>query len=154
MLGALLLAAACREEPPPEHLRLQGPAPEVPDLPKAKAHLLVFWATWCPPCRAETPQVQALAADPPDGVSVVVLSQDEEYADVANFFGGNPEAALHLRIDSGGTVADLFGVETLPTSILIANGRRVARFEGARDWDGRPMRMLLERLAAEPASKH
>lgn len=152
MLGALLIAGACREEPTPEYLRLQGPSPEVPDLPKAKAHLLVFWASWCPPCRAETPQLQALAADPPDGVSVVVMSQDDEYADVEKFFGGNPAPALHLRIDPGGTVADLFAVEVLPTSILIANGRRAARFEGPRDWDGRPMRRLLERLAGEATS--
>lgn len=142
----LACALACREAPQPGYVRLEGTSPPIADAPAARAHLLVFWATWCAPCRKETPQLQALANAPPEGLAVVVFSHDESMKQVSDYFGGEVDPAFNLRIDIGQEVARAFGVEVLPASVLIVEGRLVARFSGIREWDSHPMRKLLAKL--------
>ncbi|AEI67194.1 TlpA family protein disulfide reductase [Corallococcus macrosporus] len=150
LLGLSPLTGACKREPPPAYLRLQGAAPRLSDAPHSRALLVVFWATWCPPCLQETPQLVALAKAPPEGLQVVVFSHDETSQAVASFFEGPPPAPLHLRLDADKQAGDAFGVDQLPVSFLLVDGRQVARFSGPRAWDSAPMRRLLERLMREP----
>ncbi|MFP2903682.1 TlpA family protein disulfide reductase [Pyxidicoccus sp. 3LFB2] len=149
-LCLLVTASGCRTEPPPSYIRLEGTAPVLADAPVSRALLVVFWASWCPPCREETPQLLELATRPPEGLGVVVLSHDESLQAVEAFLGGPPAPSLHLRLDPGEATARAFGVDKLPTSILVVDGRLVARFPGPRDWSSRGMRRLLEKLAREP----
>ncbi|WP_246137183.1 TlpA family protein disulfide reductase [Myxococcus llanfairpwllgwyngyllgogerychwyrndrobwllllantysiliogogogochensis] len=121
------------------------------DAPGSHALLVVFWASWCPPCREETPQLLSLAESPPEGLRVVVFSHDADLKAVESFFEGPPPSELRLRLDVGEKVAREYGVEQLPTSILVVEGQLVARFPGPRDWDSRAMRRLLERLTRERA---
>lgn len=147
---SLACASACRDAAQPPHIRLEGPSPRIEDAPPARAHLVVFWATWCEPCRRETPQLRALAAAPPEGLAVVVFSHDDDLKAVQDFFSGPPDPALHLRLDPGRSAARDFGVQTLPVSVLVADGRLVARFPGPREWDGPGMRRLLRKLLQAP----
>lgn len=155
VLALFLLAMtwACRSEPPPSYIRLAGPAPVVAGAPDSRALLVVFWASWCPPCREETPQLFALAKSPPEGLRVVVLSHDANLKAVESFLQAPPPPELGLRLDEGKNVARAYGVEQLPTSILVVEGQLVARFPGPRDWDSRAMRRLLERLTRERATR-
>ncbi|MCY1076849.1 TlpA family protein disulfide reductase [Archangium lansingense] len=121
--------------------------------PASRATLVVFWASWCAPCREETPQLRALAEAPPEGLAVVVFSHDEAMKAVEDFLGGPAEAALHLRLDEGEAAARAFGVDKLPTSFLVVEGRLVARFQGPREWNSRAMRRLLEKLIREPSAR-
>ncbi|MFY1831126.1 TlpA family protein disulfide reductase [Myxococcus fulvus] len=152
-VAALLLSSpltACRTEPPPpSYLRVEGPAPRLAEVPDSRALLVVFWATWCPPCRTETPQLVSLAEAPPDALRVVVFSHDTDVKAVEAYLEGPPPGALHLRLDEGHQVARAFGVDTLPQSFLVVDGRLVARFSGPREWDSRGMRRLLEKLIRE-----
>jgi cytochrome c biogenesis protein CcmG/thiol:disulfide interchange protein DsbE len=149
LLSLLLLLTGCKSEPPPSYLRLGGAAPALVDVPEARALLVVFWAAWCVPCREETPGLLALAEEPPEGLQVVVFSQDPDLGAVEAVLGGPPSPALHLRLDEGERAAHAFRVDRLPTSILVVEGHLVARFDGARDWDSRAMRGLLEKLTRE-----
>lgn len=150
LLVALLAAPACRAPPaPPAYVRVEGAAPALAGVPDAPAHLVSFWATWCPPCRTETPGLRALAADPPAGLQVVVISHDADLAAVEHFLGGPPDPAWHLRLDADRTLGRAFGVGPLPDSFLVVRGRLVARFTGPRDWSSEGMRRLLARLVAE-----
>ncbi|WNZ65624.1 TlpA disulfide reductase family protein [Myxococcus sp. MxC21-1] len=90
LLGLSPLTWACKSEPPPAYVRLQGTAPTVADVPPSRALLIVFWASWCPPCRQETPQLVALAQAPPEDLQVVVFSHDETPQAVESFFKGPP----------------------------------------------------------------
>ncbi|QDE83439.1 TlpA family protein disulfide reductase [Myxococcus xanthus] len=150
LLGLSSLTWACKSEPPPAFVRLQGTAPTVADVPPSRALLIVFWASWCPPCRQETPQLVALAKAPPEDLQVVVFSHDETPQAVESFFKGPPPAPLHLRLDVDKRAGDAFGVNLLPVSVLLVDGRQVARFSGPREWDSSAMRRLLERLIREP----
>lgn len=145
---ALLLMAGCVDGPPQPYVRLDGPAPLIDNAPAAGALLVAFWAAWCEPCREETPELLALAERPPRGLAVVVASHDQAMDRVESFLGGPPDPTLHLRIDEGRTLARALNVQTLPTSILIVDGRLVARFDGRRRWDSAPERDLLTRLIA------
>jgi cytochrome c biogenesis protein CcmG/thiol:disulfide interchange protein DsbE len=149
----LVVLPSCRAEPPPSYLRVEGPAPVLQAAPTSRATLVVFWAAWCAPCREETPQLRALAEAPPEGLSVVVFSHDTGMKAVEDFLGGPAEAALHLRLDEGEAAARAFGVDKLPTSLLVVGGRLVARFQGPRDWNSRAMRRLLEKLIREPSAR-
>lgn len=148
-----MMAGACRSEPLPSYIRVEGAAPVLEDAPDARAVLVVFWASWCPPCREETPQLQALAEAPPEGLQVVVFSHDTDLAALESFFKGPPPPELRVRLDPGKQVAHAFGVELLPTSLLVVEGRLVARFPGPRDWDSRAMRRLLEKLTLPQESR-
>ena len=138
----------CSSDSEPGYLRLSGPAPRLDSAPATAAHLVLFWATWCVPCREETPQLLALAGDLPETLGVVVFSHDESLEDVTEFFGGLPEPELHLRLDRDKAAAQAFGVETLPAAFLVVDGRLRARFDGPRRWDSPAMRRLLDRLLA------
>jgi cytochrome c biogenesis protein CcmG, thiol:disulfide interchange protein DsbE len=160
LIGALVaLAPGCRSEPPPSYIRLEGAAPALEGPPDSRARLVVFWASWCPPCREETPGLLALAENPPEELQVQVFSHDTDMTAVETFFGGPPAPGLHLRLDAGKRAAQSFGVDTLPTSILVVDGRLAARFQGPREWNSRAMRRLLEKLTEEnpahaPAPAH
>ncbi|MCY1024029.1 TlpA family protein disulfide reductase [Pyxidicoccus sp. MSG2] len=152
-LCLLVTLCGCRTEPPPSYIRVEGAASVLADVPVSPALLVVFWASWCPPCREETPQLLELAQAPPDGLRVVVFSHDASLEAVGAFFGGPPAPALHLRLDPGEAIGQAFGVDQLPTSILVVDGRLVARFQGPREWNSRGMRRLLEKLMREPVPR-
>lgn len=149
----VVLLPGCRAEPPPSYVRLGGAAPALTDVPASHALLVVFWASWCPPCREETPGLLELAEKPPEGLHVVVFSHDAHMRDVEAFLGGPPAPGLHLRLDEGHAIARSFGVDALPASILVVDGRLVARFSGPRDWNSQAMRRLLEKLSREQPSR-
>ena len=149
LMCVLAAANGCDRTQPRAYIRMDGPAPQLLDAPRTRASLIAFWASWCLPCREETPELRALASDPPLELSVVVVSHDETMESVEQFFGGAPDAAFNLRIDHGRALADALNVTSLPVSILIVDGRLVARFEGSRRWNAASERRLLTKLIRE-----
>lgn len=148
LMGLVAAAAlACADGAPPPYTRVDGPAPAI--VPGRGAVLVVFWATWCPPCVEELPALRALARDPPARLAVVTFGEDEDEASARAFFGGAPPPELGYVHDRGGRGAAAFGVDVLPATFLVVDGRLVARFSGARDWSSRGMRRLLGKLASE-----
>lgn len=93
--------------------------------------LLDFWATWCPPCRREMPQVDALQRK---GMTVLAITDEHEQV-VRRFAAANRYAFAILR-DPYGKVFKLYDVVPRPTIILIdSNGRIAGRWVGLPEGD-------------------
>jgi thiol-disulfide isomerase/thioredoxin len=88
---------------------------------RGKTVLLNFWATWCPPCKAEMPDLNALHREYGEARQFAVLgiNNEEGQAEVAAFARENG-IAFPLVLDRDGAVTtDRFSVRGLPTSLII-----------------------------------
>ena len=108
--------------------------------------LVNIWATWCAPCKAEMPTLDALALLEEGRVSVIAVSQDlEGRAPVKAFFGKAAIANLEPYTDRDNALLAAFGNNiALPTTILYdSEGREVWRVIGGVEWDNAKMAKLL-----------
>ncbi|HTQ53657.1 MAG TPA: TlpA disulfide reductase family protein [Bryobacteraceae bacterium] len=79
--------------------------------------LVNFWATWCPPCRKEMPDLEALHQEfGPKGLVILAIS-DEEAAKVAPFIAEH-KITYPILLDPGRKVNELFQVEGIPKSFV------------------------------------
>ena len=103
---------------------LHGTAWSFEDL-RGKVVLVNFWATWCPPCRREMPDMQALYERfRPRGLVVLAIS-DEDAAKVAPFIAA-ANYTYPVLLDPGRKVHELFGVQGIPKSFVYGRGGRLA----------------------------
>jgi thiol-disulfide isomerase/thioredoxin len=108
--------------------------------------LVNIWATWCAPCKAEMPTLDALAALEAGKVSVIAVSQDlEGRKPVAAYFKEKGFANLEPYIDpDNALLGSLGGNVELPTTILYdSKGREVWRVIGGVEWDDAEMAKLI-----------
>ena len=82
-----------------------------------KPVLLDFWAPWCAPCRMVVPIIEEIASERPD-IKVGKINVDEQ-----------PE------------LASKFGIMSIPTLVVMKNGKIVTKVSGAR-----PKKAILEML--------
>ena len=82
-----------------------------------KTVLLDFWASWCAPCRMVVPIIEEIAGERPD-IKVGKINVDEQ-----------PE------------LASKFGIMSIPTLVVMKNGKIVQQVSGAR-----PKKAILEML--------
>lgn len=105
---------------------LQGKSWHLRDL-KGKVVLLNFWATWCPPCRKEMPDLQALYDKYKERGLVVLSISDEEAAKVSAFIAER-KINYPVLLDPGRKVAEEFVVEGIPKSFVYdRQGKLVAQ---------------------------
>jgi peroxiredoxin len=111
--------------------------------------LVDFWATWCAPCVAELPRVQAAYTRYHDrGFEVVGVSLDETKAAVTDFVKarGIPWRQIH-NASAEGDLVEAFGVNTIPATFLIDPKGVITRLE----LRGPGLDQALARLFANPA---
>ena len=105
---------------------LQGKAWHLQEL-RGKVVLVNFWATWCPPCRKEMPDLDALYNKFKDQDFVVLAISDEETAKVSPYLAEH-KVSYPVLLDPGRKVNDLFIVEGIPKSFVYdRSGKMVAQ---------------------------
>ena len=95
---------------------------------KGRVVFLNFWATWCPPCRAEMPDIQALyeeeATKGEDGVVILGVAGPRIYGnegtaeDVAAFLSENGYT-YPVVMDTDGSLMQAYGISAFPTTFMI-----------------------------------
>jgi thiol-disulfide isomerase/thioredoxin len=101
---------------------------------QGKAVLLNFWATWCPPCREEIPDLIELQAKYSDRLQIVGFSVDEGSPDAVKGFVQKARLNYPVAIVSPEFQAKFGGILGLPTSFVVdTNGRVVQKHVGLRD---------------------
>lgn len=106
--------------------------------------LLNFWASWCGPCRAETPELQRHATEADQERLVVIGVNLQETAAAAERFVGEFAVTYPIVLDRDGSVAQAYGVRVLPVTFLVDPDGRVVAIER-----GQVMRERLEGWAKE-----
>jgi peroxiredoxin len=120
---------------------LQGKSWNLRDL-RGKVVLVNFWATWCPPCRKEMPDLDTLYNRFKDQGFVVLAISDEESAKVAPFISER-KISYPVLLDPGRKVNDAFIVEGIPKSFVYdRDGKMVAQ-----SIDMRTQKQFLQMLA-------
>lgn len=111
---------------------------------RGKPLLVNLWATWCGPCVAEMPTLDALAAKSGEAMTVIAVAQDLQGAEVVDpWFRKAGLKALQPYLDPENGLLDAAN-SALPTSIYYdAEGREIWRVVGAIDWQGDEAKALL-----------
>ncbi|MGY0505628.1 TlpA family protein disulfide reductase [Luteimonas sp. e5] len=99
-------------------------------LPEGRPVLINVWATWCPPCVREMPELADFArSQGRDGVQVIGVALDEAEA-VAAWLQRQPSPYMHFRDDASDRDAGVVlgnPAGLLPYSVLVAADGRVLR---------------------------
>jgi peroxiredoxin len=103
---------------------------------KGKPLIVNFWATWCPPCRAEMPSMErAWKKIEPEGIAMIGINVGENFDQVFGFTA-DIDVSFPLLLDTDGQVTNAWPIEGLPTTyILNPDGEMVYRMIGSREWD-------------------
>jgi peroxiredoxin len=108
---------------------------------KGKVVLLNFWATWCPPCRKEMPDLEALSRRfGPQGL--VILGIDDEEAEKVKPFIAQQKITYPVLLDPGRKVNTLFGIEGIPKTFVYDRDGKIV----AQSIDMRTQKQFLEML--------
>ena len=107
---------------------------------KGKVIFLNFWATWCPPCRAEMPDIQKLyERSPKEGEGAVIvlgvaspkLGNEKDEAGIKAFMDKNGYT-YPVLMDAKGELFSAYGIRAIPTTFMIdRDGNVYGRVQGA-----------------------
>ena len=115
---------------------LLEPGAEVPDFTLCDTHdnpvkfsdlrgktvVLVFWASWCPDCRAEVPLLKEMYADKPENVEFVSVSFDREKEAWLTYVAENELPGIQLFEPAGkkeSAIGEAYGIKWIPALYLI-----------------------------------
>ncbi|MBE9516853.1 MAG: TlpA family protein disulfide reductase [Proteobacteria bacterium] len=106
-----------------------------------------FWASWCGPCRAEMPKVEAIAEDAAKAGLVLLLVNTAESEDEAFSFMGGVAPSLNTTLDKDGTVTEVWQPRGLPATFFVdPKGKIRYQALGGRPWADPAYRQFLKSL--------
>lgn len=110
---------------------LQGTQQSLSSLAHGKPLVVNLWATWCPPCRREMPELAA-AQQQVHGVTFVFVNQGENPVTVQKYLAASRLVLANVVLDSGKKLGEQMGSTALPTTLFFdASGRLVDTHIGA-----------------------
>jgi thiol-disulfide isomerase/thioredoxin len=96
-----------------------------------KVVLVNFWATWCPPCREEIPELIELKKQYGDRLQIIGISEDEDSSAKVLKFAQQKGMTYPIVMATPELIAAYGGVPALPTSFLVdTQGRVVTKHSG------------------------
>lgn len=110
---------------------MQGRTESMANLAHGKPLVVNLWATWCPPCRREMPELAAAQRQVP-GVTFIFANQGENPVTVQKYLTASQLVLANVVLDPGKKLGEQLGSTALPTTLFFdANGRLVDTHIGA-----------------------
>lgn len=114
---------------------LDGETVKLSDF-KGEKVMLNFWATWCPPCREEMPDMQKFHEKQDVVVLAVNLTDTEMNRKNVSAFVEEFGFTFPVLMDEGAKISNLYRINPIPTSYMIdTNGIIQHKAYGAMDYD-------------------
>ncbi|MDP3312640.1 TlpA disulfide reductase family protein [Lutibacter sp.] len=115
---------------------------------KGKVIFVNFWATWCPPCRAEMPMIQKLYNDYKNKIVFIFVTNENKATVEKYFFENGYDLPVY---DSNSTPPENFTkTNSIPASYLIdKNGQIIISKTGSADWSSKKVRTIIDELLKE-----
>lgn len=147
LLFLLVFCLSCSSQPPAQRAEIGKPAPQfslytnqgekwsLADQ-KGKVVLVNFWATSCPPCRAEMPSMQKLYASlPRDKFEILSILYNDDPS-IAQNFVKKFRYTFPVLIDYKSQIAGQYGITGVPETFVIdPEGILREKYIGAHDWN-------------------
>jgi peroxiredoxin len=114
---------------------------------RGKVLIVNFWATWCPPCRAEMPAFNRMWHKLDHRHTQFVAINVGEDADTIFTFISEQELDFPILLDPDGREIERWPMKALPTTFIIdTDGNIRYRAVGSREWDQNDYIELIRRL--------
>ena len=94
---------------------------------RGKVVIVNFWATWCPPCREEIPDLIALQSKYKDQLQIIGVSQDEAPPSTVAQFAAEHGMNYPVVMDTPEIERLFTNIHALPTSFIIDRDGRIAQ---------------------------
>jgi len=114
---------------------------------RGKVAVLVFWATWCPSCRAELPRIEKEVWAPYQsaGLAVLAISREEPVAAVRAFRAAN-HYTMPMAVDPSRFAYERFATEGIPrTYVLSPEGKILFQSVGYDEAEFATMKNVVAR---------
>lgn len=118
-----------------ELMTLDGETMKLSDY-KGKKLILNFWATWCPPCKAEMPHMQKFYENNSDDIEIIAvnLTNVDKGQEAINTFVEDYGLTFSIPLDEEGMIGMQYQAFTIPTSYVIdSNGIIQKKIVGPMD---------------------
>ena len=103
---------------------LDGTSVHLSDL-RGKPVWVSFWASWCPPCRAENPDVDAIYRQMKDrGLAMIAVDMGESPAEIKSYLASTGYA-FPIALDTDRAITNLYQVYGIPTHYFIDRSGRI-----------------------------
>jgi peroxiredoxin len=116
---------------------------------KGKVVFLNFWATWCPPCKAEMPSMEKLYQRLKSrGLEMLAVNLRENKNTLDKFITEN-NLTFPVALDANGKIGSAYNIRYIPTTYIISRDSRIiAVFTGGKEWDTPELITAFEKLLA------
>lgn len=125
-------------------VRMDGTALRLADY-RGGPLIINLWATWCPPCRRETPMLARVAAGP-GPLPILLVNQGEDQGTVARYLASEGLPAKSIVLDTNGVLGTVTASKALPTTLLVGRDGTIVDA-----WMGEVSRVQLDILARRAA---
>jgi thiol-disulfide isomerase/thioredoxin len=113
---------------------------------RGRVVIVNLWASWCPPCRMEMPSLERLAAQYPNDVTVLAISNDGDGWPAIDRFWGQQFPHLRVALASDPDLIGRLGALGLPYSLIVdRDGHEIGRVPRGIEWDQGEIKALIAR---------
>lgn len=113
---------------------------------RGKPLVINVWASWCGPCREEMSSLDRLARRAGGKQFNVIGISTDDYRNLATAFLKESKTSFTHFIDHDVVLENLLGADRIPLTLLVdAQGRVLAKYYGANEWDSPESVEIIEK---------